>query len=245
MTVLINRGFEGDFRPVNSEGELNVAVGWWPWWHATSSRPEFKRACKSSAPVGPERWHTGEAAQQWFSTYARHTAGIYQQVENIQIGAEVFFSAHVMAWVNDIDDYEHSEGKYRMRIGIDPYGGIDPESKDVVWSLTGHSIEPYDRWHHLTVDCKAHADRCTVFVWGQNEWAQKHVNAYVDDCHLSVEGGQEPGDGLTEEQVRELCRDEMMKAVWRMEFERPCAEATTTSTWGNGWYLPDADRSFD
>ena len=114
------------------------------------------------------------------------------------------------------DDFSQSAGKYRMRIGIDPYGGLDPESPDVVWSNGGHAIEPYDEYQFLSVETVARSDRVTVFIWGQAEWALKHNNAYVDDVRLVAIGDGTtlpPATGLTEEQVRQIVRDEMAKSV--------------------------------
>lgn len=215
---LINGDLEGGFRQVDGIGELTVAEGWFPWWHPGSARPEYKAA---TLDIDPRRVHSGNAAQQWFNNFAKHTAGICQRLENVPVGAELTFEAWVQAFVSDKDDFSQSDGRYRMRIGIDVYGGTDPEGEDVVWSDDGHSIQPYDEYQYLSVEAVARSDRCTVFIQGQNEWPLKHNNGYVDDCKLLArieEPEPDPpptGEGFSEEDIRGFAIDEIRKAFLR------------------------------
>lgn len=206
---ITNPGFEGAWREVDGVGELKVAEGWTPWWHQTDRRPEFKIA---RPEVDPHRVHSGQQAQQWFTTHATHTGGIYQQVRGVPVGGLLTFSGWVQAFSrNDDGDWRKSDGRYRMRIGIDPYGGLDPESRDVVWSTV---VQPYDSWTPLSVEADARSDRCTLYVWGQAEWPVRHNNGYVDDCELTVDGDAvplpepgEPGEYVTAEQARQIARE--------------------------------------
>jgi hypothetical protein len=176
---LKNAGFEGAWREVDGVHEVKVADDWHPWWHRSDVRPEYKIATKD---VDANRIHGGRAAQQWFTTHATHTGGIYQQVQDVPIGNALVFTAWVQAFSRDDDeDWRTSNGRYRMRVGLDPYGGTDPEASDVVWSDV---VQPYDAWTQVQVNTTARSDRCTVFLWGQAEWPVKHNNGYVDDCQL-------------------------------------------------------------
>lgn len=205
---IINPSFEDGWREWNGIHELKVADGWQPWWHVTDTRPEYKIAVPQ---VDPSRIHAGEGAQQWFTTHATHTAGVYQLIHDVPQGVALQFVAWVQAFTRDDDrDWSTSKGRYRMRIGLDPYGGMVPESGDIVWSEV---LQPYDAFYHLEVSTETRSDRCSVWVWGQAEWAVKHNNAYVDSCSLSYEGDKppepptpppEPGQGVTEERVMEL-----------------------------------------
>lgn len=178
-TLLENGSFEGAFIEQGAP-ELKVPENWIAWWDPSSSRPEYKCA---TTEVDPRRIHSGRAAAQWFNNYAVHTAGLYQVVENIA-GETLRFEAWVQAFSSSKDDFTHSDGRYRMRIGIDPYGGTDPKSGDIIWSNEGHAVQPYDAYQLLVVETPARSDRCTVFIWGQAEWALKHNNAYADDAVL-------------------------------------------------------------
>jgi hypothetical protein len=182
-----NAGFEEGWREVGGVGELKVANHWFPWWHQTDTRPEFKIA---TLDVDAHRVHSGSAAQQWFNTYATHTGGIYQPLRNVTVGKTLVLTAFVQAFSrNDDRNWRQSDGRYRMRIGLDPYGGTDPEGQDVVWS---QEVQPYDQWFPLRVETPSRSDRCTIFVWGQAEWRVKHNNAYVDDCQLVYTGEGTP-----------------------------------------------------
>jgi hypothetical protein len=202
---ILNNGFEGGWREVDGIGELKVAGNWYPWWHASDTRPEYKIA---TVEVDPYRIHSGVQAQQWFNTYDTHTAGIYQQILDLEVGRAVLLTAFVQAFTrNDDTNWRESTGRYRMRIGIDPYGGTNPESGDVLWSGT---VQPYDAYVPLAVEDVTRSDRCTIFVWGQAEWAFKHNNAYVDQVELWYTDDKvppvepPPGEGVTEERVIEL-----------------------------------------
>lgn len=210
---LLNPGFESGFREVDGVHELKVANDWQPWWDEDSARPEYKRA---DPIVDSRRVRTGDSAQQWFNTYAKHTAGIYQRVTDVPVDKTVVFEAWVQAFSSSADDFDRSTGRYRMRIGIDPYGGLDHKSPDIAWSDDGHAIEPYDQYEFLSVQTVARSDRVTIFVWGQAEWPLKHNNAYCDDTKLYVLDGSIPSPspgGLTEEQVREIVRQEIADAI--------------------------------
>jgi hypothetical protein len=184
-----NAGFEEGWREVDGIGELKVAEHWFPWWHETDTRPEYKIA---TLDVDANRVHSGSAAQQWFNNYATHTGGIYQQIQDVPVGKALTLTAFVQAFSrNDDGNWRESDGRYRMRIGLDPYGGTDPESKDVVWSQV---VQPYDKWFPLRVETTSRSDRCTIFVWAQAEWRVKHNNGYVDDCRLVYAGEDAPPD---------------------------------------------------
>ena len=213
---LINPGFEGGFREVDGDGNLKVAVGWQPWWHTTDARPEYKPA---EYHVDPRRIRSGQFAQQWFNRWQTHTAGIYQQVENVPVGKPLVFEACVQAWSTNTEDPNVSDGRYRMRIGVDPYGGSDPESRDIVWS-DAEPLAPMNpnEYVALKVETTSRSDRCTAFVWGQAEWRLSHNDAYVDDCRLYYLDEEQPpqpppGQGWTEEQIRAIAREEIARAV--------------------------------
>lgn len=196
---LVNGGFEEGFRHVGNVGELNVAVGWEPWWDPKAARPEYKDA---AIGVDARRVKTGSHAQQWFNNYNKHTAGILQVVGGVTPGKTLQLVAWVQCFSSGKDDFSKSDGRYRMRIGVDPYGGVDPESTDVVWSDEGNAVQPYDAYARLEVETVARSDRCTVLVWGQAEWPLKHNDAYVDDVVLvEVDGEPGPEPGPDDERV--------------------------------------------
>ena len=89
--MLVNGDFEGGWREVQGIGELKVANGWMPWWDNRDTRPEYKIATRD---VDSWRIFSGNQAQQWFTSLATHTAGIYQRVEGLTVGAPLTLTMH-------------------------------------------------------------------------------------------------------------------------------------------------------
>lgn len=227
-----NPGFEDGWREWHGIGEMKVANGWEPWWLAGTKRPEYKIALPE---VDPRRIHEGQAAQQWFTTHDTHHAGIYQSVDltaaGCQLGDPLTFTAWVQSFTRDDDtDWVICNGRYWLHVGIDPYGGLNPESSDVVWSEGARGYRWYEaedevrsEYMQVTATARMRADRCTLFVRGQAEWPVKHNNGYVDSCALYYEGKETPeppeppetptGDGVTEERVIELINEYGTKLI--------------------------------
>lgn len=202
INLLENGAFDnGTHYEIDENGieipQVQIADGWYPWWHTSDTRPEFVVDPRDAA----RRVRSGTHCQHWFNSYATHTAGIYQRVNGDgvwAIGDTLIAHAYVQAWsrddfgTGDPDNPSESNGRYRLKVGIDPYGGIDPESPDIVWSVT---VQPYDEYTEVNVTVEVASDRATVFLWGQPEWACKHNNAYVEDVQLvAVANGQPPAN---------------------------------------------------
>jgi len=205
--MLKNADFENGFTVRDDVNELSVARDWLPWWDHSDTRPEFHDAIGYT-----NRIHSGASAQQWKTSYATHTGGIQQLVTGIKPGSILRFSAWVQCW-SELKD--GSRGKYRMKIGIEPYGLRGSTSQDIVWSNDGHAVQPYDKYQRLEVDTIAKSDRCVVIVWGQAEWEARNNDAYVDDTCLTITENtpEPPPEGLTEERVREIVREESLKLM--------------------------------
>ena len=186
--VLVNPGFEEGFSD-RGAGEVSVANGWFPWYQDGPGqnegfyrRPEYKP--EEAARHGTRRIHSGNWAQKFFSTYATHNAGILQQVK-LPAGSKLTLSAWVQAWSSQDPnpDTVVEPGNYRVYIGIDPYGGTDWSSPNVVWSPA--SLE-YNTWLHLEVKATAQAGTITVFLRGQPEFRDQFNDSYWDDICLTA-----------------------------------------------------------
>jgi len=117
-----------------------------------------------------------------FTLYSTHTAGLYQRVA-VPEGTELEFSIWVVVWSSSQDNPHYSTlpGKYWLSVGIDPYGGEDPYSDQIIWS---DRIERYDEHVWLSVTAVAQADHVTVFTKAAPEWCVKHNDSYWDDARL-------------------------------------------------------------
>jgi len=161
-----------------------------------SCNPEY--GCFWAAPeftsIGlnhPERVHSGLFAFKLFASGRMWDAGIYQSIYHVTLRSLVTFSVWVQAWqcVNyDRCQYgrvSDEPANMNISIGIDPYGGIDPYSDDVVWTV-GESFDVYRQFSVTTV---ARNQVITVFVRGAPRWTYPRGNGndlYLDDARLDV-----------------------------------------------------------
>ena len=201
--LLVNPGFEDgySYRPdpyapeEGTQGELYVANGWELWYDNVPGqggynyRPEY-RPEDGYVFTDPLRVRSGRYAHKMFTTFSTHTAGLYQRAK-VPEGSQVEFSIWVEVWSSEEDDPHHSTspGKYWVSVGIDPYGGTDAFSEQIVWS---DRIEHYDEHVQLSVTAVAQADHVTVFTKGAPEWPVRYNDSYWDDACLIVNPLQNP-----------------------------------------------------
>jgi uncharacterized repeat protein (TIGR01451 family) len=199
--LLTNPGFEDGYSErldpyepwKGPQGELTIANGWELWYDNREKcreglccynyRPEYKPE-DGYIFTNPQRVRSGRYAQKMFTLYSTHTAGLYQQVA-VPEGTEVEFSIWVVVWSSSQDNPHYSTlpGKYWLSVGIDPYGGVDPYSDQIIWS---ERIEHYDEHVWLSVAAVAQADHVTVFTKAAPEWCVKHNDSYWDDARLII-----------------------------------------------------------
>jgi len=199
--LLVNPSFEDGYSArldpyepwKGPQGELTVAEGWELWYDNRDQcreglccynfRPEYKPE-DGYVHTDPLRVRSGRYAQKLFTTYSTHTAGLYQRVR-VPVGSQVEFSIWVVVWSSSEDDPHHSTspGKYWLSVGIDPYGGTDPFSDQIIWS---DEIEHYDEHVQLSVTAVAQADHVTVFTKAAPEWCVEHNDSYWDDACLII-----------------------------------------------------------
>ncbi len=204
--LLANPSFEGQYSSYLPETPQELAdcprsvcttaqmpQGWKPWWikeRPTDVNPEYKPA---EANVGGNRIHSGTRAAQYFSFWSTHKAGLRQTV-TVPAYAVVQFSIFGQAWMTESDNSSVSDrsGTPNMRIGIDPAGGTNPYSPNIVWS--GFQ-QPFDAYVQFSVQAQAQGDKVTVFTYSapsvnpnSPEYGFKHNDIYWDDASLVVVG---------------------------------------------------------
>jgi len=176
------------------------------------ARPEYRPL--KTGPDTKNRIHGGVQVQKYFTWGRMHEAGLMQRVTGITPGSQLRFSAFMEAWMcNDFieacDGGRKSQNATAMhlKVGIDPTGGTDPFSSNVVWSGEGDS---FDRWTLFSVETAAMGDAVTVFTHSRPEWtdfARMNNDVYVDDASLIVVGAPQPptptpGSGATPAPVK-------------------------------------------
>ena len=198
QNLLTNPGFEGSFTSyTDATPARQVAQGWVPWFigggqsASENVYPEFYPASDVSDGLGKPRIRSGNEAQQYFSFFATHDAGIYQRVTGITAGAQLTFSAYVYVWSSTFDDLDKSEdpGGVVVQVGIDPTGGTNGESASVVWSSPAVQ---YDAYNQYSVTTTASGTAVTVFVRTTVSTPVKNNNVYVDDASLTAGGVSQP-----------------------------------------------------
>ena len=164
---------------------LDSKVGYPCYW----MRPEFRDNIAASFE---NRVRSGFRSQKYFSFGRMHEAGLYQRVGGIKPGSTVRFSIYIQAWMcHDIDKCgmngirSDAPSDMHLRVGIDPYGGDNPFSPNVVWAP---EKEAFDQWVEFAVETQARADTVTVFTHSRPDWPWARVSndVYLDDASLVV-----------------------------------------------------------
>lgn len=195
--LLYNPSFEGEYVVFPGRDNIRTAAGWTPFWREGGPEevsqgyrlaPEFKAAWRHDYPGN--RVRSGDLAQQFFHSWGTFEGGVYQQVSNIQVGSRLRLEMWVMAWSCDRAEKGNCEGAtsgdpspMRLRIGIDPTGGVDAFNPAVVWS---QEMDPYDSWHHAAVEAVARSSQVTVFAYSHPVYRSQNNDVYVDDASLVV-----------------------------------------------------------
>lgn len=152
-------------------------------WH----NPEFRDTAGGPQETGPSRRLAGENSQKYFTYYSIHEAGLYQMVGGIKPGQRLRFSVYMEAWSNAMNDPWHSAGQptMGMKVGIDPYGGNNPWSPNIVWSPVQES---FDRFSLFSVEAVARNSIVSVWTRSQPFFAIQHNDVYIDEASLVAVG---------------------------------------------------------
>lgn len=132
-------------------------------------------------------------------SYSSYLAVGYQTV-NVTRGAAYRLSAFAFIWScndnvyscipADAPRFSQKESGMRVRIGIDPNAGDDPNAPEIAW---GPWVQPFDAYQGLTIDAVATGAQVTVFLMADSGQAMVWNETYWDDVTLV----QVPGVGQT------------------------------------------------
>jgi len=188
--LLQNPGFEEPYLAIGGDQSLRVAQGWQPWSlpqgdsTAINARPEYKRAPSS-------RVHAGSSAQQYGTFFATHTGGVYQRVP-VTPNVSLRFSVYVYVWSSatfDNPDFSEDSNDVQISVGIDPTGGTNGTSRDIVWSSPQ---EFYDQYREVSVTATARTNAVTVFVRTAPQGYTGTTDVYLDSAWLLPVGQERP-----------------------------------------------------
>ena len=185
--LLTNGGFDGDFTTLAGPVPRNVAAGWLPWHiPPDEASPSFANHDPNYDSERDRIRGDDGAAQKYFTLFATHQGGLYQHVDNLTSGATYRFSVYGYVWSSSFEDAMISEdpGDVVLRVGIDPTGGTDGESADIIWSTSATFF--YDAYRQYAVIATAESSSITVFVESTVGSPRANNYIYLDDALLEV-----------------------------------------------------------
>jgi hypothetical protein len=183
----------------NPFGEIFTPSGWVTWWMqdfpcATGytfqeGRPEVQVIDLETGFPDQSRIHSGHKAMKMFTFWRCHEMGLLQQIETTP-GKVYRLTAYGQAWHSNCSSRPHDpplaedcetplpDSWDHLRVGIDPYGGLDPHGATVVW---GQAIEQYGSYDQaMQVNATAEMSLVTVFLSSECNYPLKHDDVYWD-----------------------------------------------------------------
>jgi hypothetical protein len=192
---LQNAGFEGGTW-TGSNGSV-LPAGWQPWHYPGTPdeianfqyyEPHYSLQL-SEPPDYSIRVRTQSRSVRIFNAYATHRGGLYQQVDTSGLnGCTATFSVWVNTWSHEpgASVQDCAPGCYRATVGLDPNGGTDGESADVIWGDDVWDAQTCPFWARAEVSGAVTGDTLTVFVRGWPQWPLAENPSYWDDAHLEI-----------------------------------------------------------
>lgn len=181
--LIRNPAFEDHF---TSRGNIGgtVPVEWEAWGSFDrSDRETLSALVRSSA-----------ASWRLRKEYGLATGGGYQVVTGVQNGALYRFTIHAMIWTcddgvnscrNETSTFSDTRSGGRVRIGIDPRGGTNPFSGDIVWS---GFISPFNwgTFEPLLIEARAQNTQITVFTYYTADVGMRFMDVFWDDAAMAL-----------------------------------------------------------
>lgn len=191
QNLLLNGDFEEGYTQNEAFDDAWVAVGWSPFAITTDldipqnpngSQPVYLASDSTAGTVN--RSLTGSRSQMWRNSYSSAFAGVSQRVP-VPADSTVRLSAWTYGWSSTGDDSDVSQNAawMRQRIGIDPTGGTDPNSPDIIWSPAAQYI---DTWGELAVEATSSSDHVTVYLSAYPNFILPNNEVYFDTAQLSL-----------------------------------------------------------
>jgi LysM repeat protein len=147
--------------------------------------PEYRDTLGGPQDTGPSRKVAGDNSQKYFTFYSIHEAGLYQVIGGVKPGDRLRFSVYMEGWSTGTNDPYHSDLNQHMnfQVGIDPTGGNNPWSSNIVWTAPAES---FDKFTQFSVEAVARNNVVSVWTKSLPELALQHVDVYVDEASLNV-----------------------------------------------------------
>lgn len=169
----------------------------WRLWTTGTQVTSFPHIDKTQIHGGAAAWNINKGFQVF-------TAGGYQTVSGIGVGSIMRASFYGLVYTcnNEATSCLNGSGQRisdqvsgaSIKVGIDPSGGTDPNSSQIVWSSP---TPAYDNWTAVTVDAKACNTSVTIFLYATQALPMALNNVYFDDASLRVVQAGAPGQTVS------------------------------------------------
>ena len=202
--LLTNGSMEEDDGPYQGKGRgnLTVPMGWDIWLgqgEITEGQYYNRGDLVYAFPhAGPEpQPASGRYAANIDGGYVQFNAALFQSVS---IAPDTPLRAEAKSYVQSCNFDGGSkcgsnpEFNSETRIGIDPNGGSDPNSGEIIWSSW---TDPHDTWKTQSVEATSTGGTVTVFLFATQGAPTNRNMVYWDDAELQVggSGGSNAGEG--------------------------------------------------
>lgn len=181
--LLANGEFSGEFYFYRNDDQLSVAVGWAPWWlPAQDNEPGWK----NQKPLFASATVDDYSVQQLSTPFGTHTAGLWQQIPSAP-GNRYDLSVMGQAWSSEDEKpaSRRDASDVNLQIGVDPTGGLDPESPLIKWS---DSAQPLSRWETLRLSFEAEANIATIYLRSAPRLPKRQQSVFWRNAVLLPEG---------------------------------------------------------
>jgi LysM repeat protein len=203
--LLNNPGFEQE----HGDGmNLTPPPGWSTWSNAGGGLVG-RQLRAGTEVISSAGIYQGNGSFDAYKGWAAYSVSLYQTVSGIQAGSTLRLAAFGRIWSCDSDVDEATDScitgdgsvvaqsytNASFRVGIDPTGGGDPNSGNIVWSS---ATAPYSGFQQMTVDAQASGGSVTVVLNASMQLPARHQHVFWDAASLTVvSGGTDTSSGST------------------------------------------------
>jgi len=182
VNFLTNPGLETFDAPYDDYNghPLQVAQNWTAFTKS-GAIPKYMTNDQWATMTGGAAEHLeGDHSQMYWETGA-FEAGIYQQV-SVTAGTDYAAQAKILSiWKTSAS---RDDDKMLKQVGIDPHGGTDPDSPDIVWGpAEGADV----KWESVRTSATAISSTITLFILVTNTEASPHPNQVFVDAVVLTE----------------------------------------------------------
>jgi hypothetical protein len=178
--ILLNGALSEPFHPYQEDKQAAVAAGWAPWW--LSPQQEDSPGWKNRVPTFSAFALDDRPIQRLSTPWGTHEAGLWQQVPSAA-GNRYELTIEGQAWSSE-DTAPGSRleaSDVNLQIGIDPTGGLDPESPLIHWS---ERAQPLSRWETLHLTAEAEASIITVYLKSAPNLPKRQQSVFWRNAYL-------------------------------------------------------------